>query len=137
MYVKKVEFTDYNGQKREEEFYFNLSKAEIYEMQLGKKGGFDAYLRRIMAAQDVPSLAKEFKELLLKSYGEKSEDGRRFIKSPELTKAFMETEAYSIIFTELITDAQAAAEFANKVANVADYSPETAAEITKLPSTLG
>lgn len=111
MLKKTIEYTDYNGTKRVEDFYFNLSKAEITEMELGVTGGLAESIEKIVKAQDVPSIVKTFKELILKAYGEKSADGKRFIKNEELSTAFSQTEAYSNLFTELSTDADVAAEF--------------------------
>lgn len=111
MLKKTIEYTDYNGTKRVEDFYFNLSKAEITEMELGVTGGLAESIEKIVKAQDVPSIVKTFKELILKAYGEKSADGKRFIKNEELSTAFSQTEAYSNLFMELSTDADAAAEF--------------------------
>lgn len=111
MLKKTIEYTDYNGTKRVEDFYFNLSKAEITEMELGVTGGLAESIEKIIKAQDVPSIVKTFKELILKAYGEKSADGKRFIKNEELSTAFSQTEAYSNLFMELSTNADAAAEF--------------------------
>lgn len=111
MLKKTITYTDYNGNDRTETFYFNLSKAELMEMQLGTTGGFDAMVQNIINAQDVPTLMTIFKEIILKAYGEKSADGKRFIKSEEISKAFSETEAYSNLYMELVTDAKAAANF--------------------------
>lgn len=111
MLKKTITYTDYNGNDRTEPFYFNLSKAELMEMQLGTTGGFDAMVQNIINAQDVPTLMTVFKEIILKAYGEKSADGKRFIKSEEISKAFSETEAYSNLYMELVTDAKAAANF--------------------------
>lgn len=111
MLKKTITYTDYNGNDRTEPFYFNLSKAELMEMQLGTTGGFDAMVQNIINAQDVPTLMTIFKEIILKAYGEKSADGKRFIKSEEISKAFSETEAYSNLYMELVTDAKAAANF--------------------------
>lgn len=115
MLKKKITYTDYNGVERTEDFYFNLTKAELSEMELETPGGFTAMLERITAAKDIPSLIKIFKDLILRSYGEKSEDGRRFIKSKEIVEAFSQTEAYSELFMELATDAEAAANFINGI----------------------
>lgn len=115
MLKKTIEYTDFNGVQRKEDFYFNLSKAEIMEMEMSKKGGLAEEINRIIAAQDAPSIIKVFKELLLKSYGVKSPDGRRFIKSQELSDDFEQTEAYSILFMELATDADAASKFINGI----------------------
>ena len=108
-------YTDYNGNERTEDFWFNLSKAECVEMNLSTAGGLDAYLQKIVDTKDVPSLIKQFKDLVLKAYGEKSADGRRFMKNDEIRQAFAETEAYSMIFMDLVTDANAAVEFVNGI----------------------
>lgn len=115
MLKKKITYTDYNGVERSEDFYFNLSKAELMEMEMGTAGGFAEMIQRIVDAHDAASIIKVFKELVLKAYGEKSADGKRFVKSPELSEAFSQTEAYSILFMELATDADAAANFVNGI----------------------
>lgn len=115
MLKKTITYTDYNGVERKEDFYFNLTKAEITEMELGTTGGLAEMIQRVVDAQDGPSIMKIFKELILKAYGEKSQDGKRFIKSEEISDAFTQTEAYSILFMELATDAEAAANFVNGI----------------------
>lgn len=115
MLKKTIAYTDYNGIERKEDFYFNLSKAEIMEMELGTAGGFAEMIQKIIDAQDAPTLVKIFKDLVLKAYGEKSADGKRFIKSEELSKEFEQTEAYSNLFMELATDANAASDFVNGI----------------------
>ena len=117
MFAKKIKFTDFNGNEREQTFYFNLTKAELTEMNLSKEGGLEAYVQRITNAADTPALANLFKELILKSYGEKSDDGMRFIKRDpqrgKLADEFEQTEAYSELYMELATNTDAAAEFIN------------------------
>ena len=115
MLKKIITYTDYNGIERTEPFYFNLSKAELMEMELGVTGGMTEMLDKIIAAKDAPSLMKTFKEMIMKSYGIKSDDGKRLIKSEELSIAFTQTEAYSVLFMELITDDKAAADFVNGI----------------------
>ena len=115
MLKKTITYTDYNGTERKEDFYFNLSKAEIMEMEMGTSGGLAEMIQRVVAAQDAPAIIKIFKDLVLKAYGEKSADGKRFIKSEELKTAFSQTEAYSNLFMELATDADAAAKFVNGI----------------------
>lgn len=115
MLKKTITYPDYNGGSRTEDFYFHLSKAESMEMEMSTTGGLSEMIRKIVAAQDTPAIIKIFKELILKAYGEKSPDGKRFIKSEEISKAFSETEAYSILFMELATDADAAAKFVNGI----------------------
>ena len=115
MYKKTMTYTDYNGVERKEDFYFNLTKAEIMEMEMTTTGGMAEMIQRIVDAQDAPAIIKIFKDLVLKAYGEKSADGKRFIKSQELSDAFAQTEAYSQLFMELATDAKAASEFVNAI----------------------
>ena len=115
MLKKTIKYTDYDGNEREEDFYFNLSKAEITEMELSKEGGMSEYIKKISATQNGPELIKLFKDIIIKSYGEKSLDGKRFIKNKELTEAFIQTEAYSELFIELASNADEAVKFINGI----------------------
>ena len=115
MLKKTITYTDYNGLERKEDFYFNLSKAEIAEMEMSTEGGLAEMIKKVVDAKDQVAIIKIFKDLVLNSYGEKSTDGKRFVKSAELSTAFSQTEAYSIIFMELATDADKAAEFVNGI----------------------
>lgn len=115
MLKKTMKYEDYEGNERTETFHFNLSKGEIMEMQLSENGGYEKYIQRIIEAQDQKTLVALFKSLILKAYGEKSADGRRFIKSQELSDAFAQTEAYSDLFIELTTDTSAASAFVNGI----------------------
>lgn len=119
MLQKSIKYVDYNGVEREEVFLFNLTKAELMEMELGTTGGLTEMIQKIIQTKDQPSIIKIFKELILKAYGEKSADGKRFIKTDEhgnpLSRAFSETEAYSNLFMELSTDDKAAAAFVNGI----------------------
>lgn len=115
MLKKTITYTDYNGNERTEDFHFNLTKAEIMEMEMSTSGGLAEMIQKITAEQDAPKIIKIFKDLILKAYGEKSLDGKRFLKSDELREAFSQTEAYSILFMELATDADAAAKFINGI----------------------
>ena len=115
MLKKTIKYTDYDGNEREEDFYFNLNKAEVTEMELSKQVGLSEYIKRIVAAQDAPSLIELFKELICKSYGEKSLDGKRFVKSKELTEEFTQTEAYAELFVELASNAEEATKFVNGI----------------------
>lgn len=108
-------YMDYNGEERKEDFYFNLTKAEIMEMEMTTTGGLAEMIQRIVDAKDAPAIIKIFKDLILKAYGVKSPDGKRFIKSKELSDEFSQTEAYSNIFMRLATDADEAAKFVNGI----------------------
>lgn len=132
MLKKTITYTDYDGVQRTEDFYFNLSKAEIAEMELSTAGGLDKTINRIVAEQDGKRIIALFKDLVLKSYGKKSDDGRRFIKSQELRDEFSQTEAYSDLFMELATDADAAAAFVNGI--VPDMSNVQPKKPAALPS---
>lgn len=115
MLKKTITYSDYNGNERTEDFYFNLTKAEVTEMEMSTAGGLAEMIEKIIAAQDAPSIIKIFKDLVLRAYGEKSPDGKRFMKSDELSTAFSQTEAYSQLFMELATDADSAAKFVNGI----------------------
>lgn len=115
MLKKTITYNDYNGTERTEDFYFNLTKAEIMEMEMSTSGGLAEMITKIVATKDAPAIIKIFKELILKAYGEKSPDGKRFIKSEEISTAFSQTEAYSQLFMELATDADAASTFVNGI----------------------
>ena len=115
MLKKTVTYVDYNGVERTEDFYFNLSKAEVTEMELSVRGGLSAMLEELVKSGDNARIVEIFKDLVLRSYGEKSADGKRFIKSKELSEAFSQTEAYSEIFMELSLDEKAAAAFVNGI----------------------
>ena len=115
MLKKTIAYTDYNGVERTEDFYFNLTKAELMEMEMSTSGGLAEMIDRIVKAQDAPAIIKIFKDLVLKAYGVKSPDGKRFIKSEAIATEFAQTEAYSILFMELATDSDAAAAFVNGI----------------------
>lgn len=115
MLKKTITYTDYNGVDRTEDFYFNLTEAELLDMELGTAGTFTSMVNGIVNAKDMPSIIKIFKELLFKAYGKKSPDGRRFMKSEEISRDFAETPAYSQFYMELATNDELAAEFVNNV----------------------
>lgn len=115
MLKKTVKYVDYNGVERTEDFYFNLTKAEVAEMEMSVEGGFSAMLQELVKSKDNVRIVQLFKEMVLKAYGEKSQDGRRFVKSKEISEAFAQTEAYSEIFMELALNEEAAAAFVNGI----------------------
>lgn len=115
MYKITETYTDYDDNQRTEDFYFNYSEAELTDLQFSVSGGLAGMINKIIKTNDMPKLVELFRELIQKAYGEKSNDGRRFMKSPELTKEFTETVAYSQIYMRLATDSKAAQEFINKV----------------------
>lgn len=115
MIAKTITYIDYNNVERTEKFYFNLSNAEVMEMEMSTSGGLAEMIQRVVAAQDQPAIIKIFKDLILKAYGVKSPDGRKFVKSDELSLDFAQTEAYSQLFMELATDAEKASEFVNGI----------------------
>lgn len=116
MVVKTFKYFDYDGNQREEEVRFNLTKTEIMELSMSVNGGLDQMIKRIVAAQDGATIMSTFREILLKAYGEKSLDGRRFVKSKELSEAFAQTPMYDELFQELVYDADKAAAFFREVA---------------------
>lgn len=134
MLKKTITYTDYDGLERTEEFRFNLTKAELMDMELTTAGTFSETMKRIIAEKDIVRIAKLFKELLLKSYGVKSDDGKRFVKSQELSEAFSQTEAYSDLYIELLSDPEEAAKFFAEVApKIEEVSAVPAGNVTVLP----
>ena len=113
MLKKTIKFVDYDGNEREENFYFNLTESEIIEMEFSTTGGLTQMIEKIIETKDSSRIMSIFKEILLKAYGEKSADGRRFIKSKELSEEFSQTPAYNQLFMELATDAKKASDFVN------------------------
>lgn len=111
MLKKTITYTDYDGMERTEDFYFNLSKAELAEMEASVDGGMEKFIKKIIAEKSTTKIFAMFKDLVLRSYGEKTLDGKRFVKSKELSEAFSQTEAYSELVMSLIEDSEAAAAF--------------------------
>lgn len=133
MLKKTIPFIDYNGVERTEDCYFNLTQAEVVEMEMGVEGGYSEMINRVIASKNAIEIMRIFKDFISKSYGIKSPDGIRFEKSAEISNAFMQTEAYSNLFMELCTDANSAAEFVkgilpkpvNKQADIHPINAET------------
>lgn len=111
MFQKKITYTDYDGVERTETFYFNISRAELTELQLTYPGGYGEYIERVVDSNDQAQVMKLFKDFIMRSYGEKSADGKRFVKSPELAEAFLQTPAYDELFMEMAGDVNAALDF--------------------------
>ena len=130
MLKKTITYTDYNGVRRTEDFYFNLTKAELIEWQYGNDEGLSDKIERIVNANDTSTIMSMFKDILLKSYGKKSEDGRRFIKSPEISKEFEESPAYDDLFVTLSTNSDAAGKFISALVPD-DMKAQVKAEIDK------
>lgn len=130
MIKKTITYVDFNGNERTEDFYFNLTKAELMRMELGVKGGMVEMMNRMIAAQDAPAMMEVFDDLIHKSFGVKTPDGRGFVKREEDYEAFKSTEAYSELYVELISDAKACADFFNGVipANLAKQVEEEMAK---------
>lgn len=123
MRKETITYTDYNNVTRTEDFFFNLNEAELTALQYGVDGGLKEMLERIVKSNDNKQIVACFHELIAKSYGEKSPDGRRFVKSKELSEAFMQTEAYNELMLRFMTDANYSAEFINDV--LADVTKRT------------
>lgn len=128
MLVKKIKYTDFNGQEREEEFLFNLNKSELIKW-LTTNGGYtiEAILQKMIDTENVRDMINEFETLILTSYGEKSLDGKRFVKTKEIQDNFRYSPAYDELFMELVGDASKAAEFFNKI-----IPSDLAAEVDKI-----
>lgn len=129
MLEKNITYVDYNGNTRTETHYFNLNKAELIDLYTEIPGGFNNYVKRIIETQDQPKLMAIFRDLIRRSYGVKSDDGRKFMKSKEILDDFVQTEAYAKLYMELARDDKAAIEFINKI-----IPKDLAEEIKKMPT---
>lgn len=115
MLTKRITYVDYNGNERTENFEFNLNRVEALDFALSIDGDLTEYVRKCVEEDDKAALIKMVKDIVLRSYGKKSEDGRRFMKSDEIARSFIETEAYSVLMTELISNSEESAKFINGV----------------------
>lgn len=131
MIKKTIKYKDFDDNEREDTFYFNLTKAECMEMELSTSGGLEKTVQRIMESKDTKMIMEIFKDLILKAYGEKSPDGKYFYKSPEISAKFASTEAYSELFMELSSDADAASKFFNGIVPQVPEDAKRAAEMKK------
>lgn len=133
MLKKSITFKDLDGNSVTEDFYFNLSKAELAEFEMSEAGGMKIRLENIIAnaETDPGSVIREFKHIIEMSYGVRSDDNKRFIKSADLANSFMQTDAYSELFTELVTDPAAAISFINGIVpfNASDQPAGNAASL--------
>lgn len=110
-----ITYTDFNDVERTEEHYFNISKSEIADMEMSANGGYSELLKRLVQTEDRPALSKIFKDFILKAYGIKSVDGKRFEKSEEISTAFSQTGAYDALYIKLLSDTKFAIDFVNSV----------------------
>lgn len=133
MYKMSIQYEDYDGNKRKEDCYFNLSKTELTKMQLSESGGLDKVLARIIQEQDITKIADLLDTVILKSYGIKSDDGKTFSKSAEISEKFKSTQAYDELFMKLISDPQEAANFIKKIIP-SDLSAKIPNDVSKLPA---
>lgn len=133
MLKKTISYEDFNGKQVEQTCYFHLSKSELVELEMSRPGGLQAWLQRIIEAEDGKSLMEEFKNLILKAYGKRTEDGSGFRKSQALREEFEASQAYDTLFMEVATDADAAAAFVNGI--VPNNMQTELAKLTKTEAT--
>jgi hypothetical protein len=134
MLKREIEYEDFNGVKTTDVFYFNISKPELIELEVEYEQGFGKLLEDIVEAKNNKELVKQFKAIVLMAYGQKSEDGKRFIKSDQLREEFSQTAAYNALFMELATDDNAAVVFLQSVLPKDMVGDIDAAKLTALPS---
>lgn len=115
MLKKTITYTDFNDEEVSEDFFFHLSKAELVELEMSQQGGLSQWLENVVQAEDGKAIIAEFKKIILSAYGQRSPDGKRFAKNQQLRDEFESSEAYSVLFMELVTDASVASEFVNGV----------------------
>lgn len=140
MLVKHINYIDFNGNQREEDAYFNLTDAELSEWLVENNGGqIEEIMKELIRTDNMAEVLRLFKSLIYKSYGKKTPDGRRFMKSKEILDDFVETEAYSQLFMDLVSDPKKFAEFFAAILpkeygqNVLEFTKDPA----KMPGNLG
>jgi len=126
---KTITYKDFNDEEVSEDFFFHLSKAEIVELEMSEEGGLSEALKKIIASNDGREIIARFKEIILGSYGKRSPDGKRFVKNQQVREEFESSEAYSVLFMELVTNADKAAEFVNGI--IPKGMAEEAAKVTR------
>lgn len=131
MLKKTQTYTDFDGNERTEDFYFNLTEAELTELEYSMNGGLSQLLEKIIKEDDQKQIIEYFKKIVIMAYGVKSLDGRLFVKNDKVREEFASTNAYSDIFMELANDANKAAEFVNGI--MPKTKVETGQNITALP----
>lgn len=134
MISETIKYIDYNGNEREDTFYFNLSKSEIWRLEIGEKGEFTKRIQAMSSEMDQSKIWNLFEEVVTMAVGKKSEDGRRFDKSPEAKAEFLESEAYSEFLEMLLTgdhgkDPQFAEKFLNGLISSASANTSNAANL--------
>jgi hypothetical protein len=131
MLKKTITYENWDGETVTEDFYFNLTKSELLELEMAHKESFRERIQKIIDSKDGGVILGEFKKIVLQTYGEKSEDGKRFVKTADIQNSFSQTEAYSTLFFELATDAGAAAAFVNGIVP-RGLAEEVAKEVSKI-----
>jgi hypothetical protein len=131
MLAKKITYTNFNGEEVTETFYFNLTRAEVSEMQVNHPGGYSEYLERIVESKDTKEIVDAFTTFILDSYGEKSDDGRFFDKSEEMKKRFHTSEAYSVLLMEMLEDPDKAANFITSILPESNLSEDQKKELVE------
>lgn len=117
MFKKQITYTDFNGTERKEDFYFHMSVQEATRLQAKHNGQpLDIYAKNLAANQNVEEMIKFIEEIMLTSYGKKSDDGKSFVKSPAIRTEFEYSQAYAELFEELLTVPETAEKFAKGVA---------------------
>lgn len=142
MFVYNSKYTDYNGVERREDYYFNFTESELIDAEYDEGGSLSSILTNIVKTNDQGALIRMFKKLILKSYGEKSIDGKRFIKSEELSTQFSQTEAFNMMYMKCVTDDKFANKFIENiipkaVTEKAKNDPEAMKQIEAMKKDLG
>lgn len=131
MIKKTITYTDFNGEERTEDFWFNMTKAEIINLDLEMPGGLDAYAKKLIREGDRPEIVKLFRRIILGSYGEKDDTGRRFVKTEEMQRAFEETNAFSELYVSILSDQDEMIKFINGI--VPQVDSQTSLPVSAAP----
>jgi len=117
MVKKTIKYVDFNGNENEETLYFNLSKSELTMIELGKKDGMSNFIKEAVESGDNAAIVRTFADIIIQAYGEKSEDGKRFIKNERMKEDFKNSAAYDALFMEIVTEPESANNFIQSLIN--------------------
>lgn len=117
MFKHSVEYVDFNGSDRKEDLYFHLSLPEVTRLEAEIGMGLEDYIKGLTTNQELNTLLAFLERMLLSSYGQKTSDGKSFIKSQVIREAFEYSQAYAEIFEQVLSNPDLARKFGENVAD--------------------
>jgi hypothetical protein len=117
MFKHNIDYVDFNGTERNEDFYFHLSSVEVTRLEAEIGRDLNTHIKELTANQDMKTLLDFLERILLGAYGRKTSDGKSFIKNKDLRTEFEYSNAYAEIFEQMLTNPDLAKKFGEAVAD--------------------